>query len=250
MEKRIIGVIPARYNSTRFPGKPLYMIGNKPMIQWVWERVSMAESLQDVIVATDDRRIYACVQGFGGHAAMTGECRCGTERVYEAVRDIDCHVVINIQGDEPLINPEVVDRLVYEFAYDNVQMATMKRKITNPMEIENPNVVKVVTDRCKNAIYFSRFPIPYQRDSGQETEYWAHVGIYAYRKNFLQQYISWSPSKLEQSEQLEQLRVLENGYSIRVLETDYIGYGVDTPEDVIRIEEMLVKRKRRTCEII
>lgn len=240
MVQKIIGVIPARYASTRFPGKPLHKICNKPMIQWVWEAASKSGSLQDVIVATDDERIYDCVQAFGGHAVMTGECSCGTERVYEVVKDTDCDIVINIQGDEPLIKPTVIDALADGFIDSDVQMATMKRKIVDPGEIENPNVVKVISDINQNAIYFSRYAIPYQRNKNMGTEYWAHIGIYAYRKAFLEQYVSLKQSSLEQAEQLEQLRVLENGYSIRVLETDYVGYGIDTPEDAVEMEKFVI----------
>lgn len=243
MIRKIVGVIPARYDSTRFPGKPLYKIDNKPMIQWVWEAVSRSNSLNEIIVATDDERIYDCVRSFGGYAVITGQCNCGTERVYEAVKAIKCDVVINIQGDEPMIKPNLIDTLAKEFNDEDVQMVTMKRKVTDLEEMENPNVVKVITDIHKNAIYFSRHAIPYKRSDEAELEYWAHIGIYAYRKNFLRQYVSSKPSILEQAEQLEQLRVLENGYSIRVLETDYMGYGVDTPEDANRIEKLLSEMK-------
>lgn len=246
MVQKIIGVIPARYASTRFPGKPLHKICDKPLIWWVWQAVSKADSLQDVIVATDDLRIYSCVQAFGGHAVMTGECGCGTERVYETVKDMDCDVVINIQGDEPMIQPDIVDALAKEFTDSKVQMATMKRKIISRSEIENPNVVKVVSDIHKNALYFSRYAIPYQRNRNEETDYWAHVGIYAYRKEFLKKYVLLKKSALEQSEQLEQLRVLENGYSIRVLETDYAGYGIDTLEDANRMEKNLMEAMETT----
>lgn len=239
MMKKIIGVIPARYASTRFPGKPLHRIGNKPMIQWVWEAVSRAKSLQEIIVATDDERVYDCVQRFGGKVFMTGKCSCGTERVYETVKNMACDVVVNIQGDEPLIDSKIIDALTAELIDKDVQVATLKRKIFDLKEIENPNVVKVVSDINQNALYFSRYAIPYQQSYDLKVQFWAHIGIYAYQKTFLGQYVSWKPSELEQIEQLEQLRILENGYSIKTLETDYMGYGVDTPEDINKIEKLL-----------
>lgn len=239
---KIIAVIPARYGSERFPGKPLCRIGRKPMIQWVYEAVSRAVSIQETLAATDDKRIYECVRDFGGRAIMTGACSCGTERVWEAIRDTACDVVMNIQGDEPLIRPEVIDALAAEFTDRDVQMATMRRKLLDPAEAENPNVVKVICNDKRNAVYFSRYAVPFRQNPDWHGVHWAHIGIYAYRKPFLERYISMKPSEAEQAERLEQLRVLEHGYPIRVVETEYEGRGVDVPDDIRAIEEILKKR--------
>jgi 3-deoxy-manno-octulosonate cytidylyltransferase (CMP-KDO synthetase) len=237
---KIIAVIPARYESSRFPGKPLADICGKPMIQWVFERVSFVDEIDEVYVATDDDRIFEAVKGFGGKAIMTGECSCGTDRVYQAVKDIDADIIINIQGDEPLIDPEMVRNLITAFDDNNVVMATLKKKITNSDDIDNPNVVKVIDDNKGDAIYFSRFSIPYNRDD-RNIQYYKHIGIYGYRKEFLNRFVSLPKGMLEISESLEQLRALENGYKIRVHETDYQSIGVDVPEDINKVTEQIEK---------
>ena len=236
--KKIIAVIPARYQSSRFPGKPLVQIAGKSMIQRVYERVKEVSAIYEVLVATDDKRIFDEVLSFGGKAVMTGECSCGTERVYEAVSDIDCNIVINVQGDEPLINKEMLEGLINAFEDETVEMATLKKEIQSKRDIEDPNVVKVVTDQKNNAIYFSRYAIPYDRDRIGVT-YYRHIGIYAYTKTFLEKYIKLPKSSLEICESLEQLRVLDNGYDIRVVETQYESIGVDLPEHVALVERML-----------
>ena len=234
----VVTIIPARYESTRFPGKPLALLCGKPMIQWVYEAAGKARNIAGVYVATDDKRIYDCVHSFGGEAIMTGECSCGSERVYEAVRDMDCLAVINVQGDEPLITPEIIDNLAEEICKDDVEAVTLKRRIENLSEINNPNLVKVITDGHANALYFSRLPIPYNRDNS-DIEYYAHIGVYAYKKDFLKAYNGWEQTVLEKAEKLEQLRILENGHSIKVLETRYNGLGVDTLEDLRNAEKIL-----------
>lgn len=236
--KRIVAVIPARYESTRFPGKPLAMIAGKTMIHRVYERVSALTCFSKVIVATDDERILHEVEAFGGKAVMTGNCSCGTERVYEATKNIDADIIINVQGDEPLIKQEMILDLVRAFDDESVQMATLKKKIESQREIEAPNVVKVITDCNDDAIYFSRYTIPYNRDN-QDVSYYKHIGIYGYTKNFLATYVSLPESFLERTEKLEQLRVLENGYKIRVKETQYESIGVDLPEHIKLVEEQL-----------
>jgi len=236
--KRLIAVIPARYESSRFPGKPLASIAGKTMIHRVYERVNALSCFEQVIVATDDERIYAEVESFGGKAVMTGECSCGTERVYEAIKDVDADIVINIQGDEPLIKQEMILDLVHAFDDESVQMATLKKKIETQREIEAPNVVKVITDCNDDAIYFSRFTIPFNRDH-QLVDYYKHIGIYGYTKTFLAKYVSLPESFLEKTEKLEQLRVIENGYKIRVKETKYESIGVDLPEHIQLVEEQL-----------
>lgn len=236
--KRIIAVIPARYESTRFLGKPLAMIAGKTMIHRVYERVSALTCFSQVIVATDDERILNEVETFGGTAVMTGNCSCGTERVYEATKNIDADIIINVQGDEPLIKQEMILDLVHAFDDESVQMATLKKKIESQREIEAPNVVKVITDCNDDAIYFSRFTIPYNRDN-QAVSYYKHIGIYGYTKDFLATYVSLPESFLERTEKLEQLRVLENEYKIRVKETQYESIGVDLPEHIKLVEEQL-----------
>ncbi len=237
--KKIVAVMPARYQSSRFPGKPLAMIAGKTMIQRVYDQVKQVKNIDEVIVATDDERIYSTVKQFGGVAVMTGECNCGTERVYEAIKDYPCDIVINVQGDEPLIKHEMIEELVSVFAGDNVTMATLCKKIVNSDEVENLNIVKVVWDKNDNALYFSRYPIPFNRDKHSVVKHFKHIGIYGYTKDFLKEYVRMEKSPLEIAENLEQLRVLENGYKIRVKETIYDSIGVDTPEDIVRIEKAL-----------
>lgn len=238
MEK-IIAVIPARYQSSRFPGKPLAVIAGKPMIQHVYERVKRVERIEKVVVATDDERIYDVVQGFAGEAVLTGECNCGTERVYETVKEERCDIIINVQGDEPLIHPQMINELIDTIVNRNVPMATLCKELTTQEDIINPNIVKVVMDFQGDAIYFSRNPIPFNRDNIADIRYFKHIGIYGYRKEFLGQYVNMPKSPLECAENLEQLRVLENGYKIAVAETQYDSIGVDLPEHIQQIEEML-----------
>lgn len=236
--RKIIAVIPARYQSSRFPGKPLAKIAGKMMIEWVYEKVKKVSQIEDVLIATDDIRIFDAVTAFGGKAVMTGECSCGTERVYEAVDNIACDVVLNVQGDEPLIKKEMIEELIVSFADKEVCMATLKKKITLQDDINNPNIVKVVTDKNNNALYFSRYPIPYNRD-GVDTIYYKHIGIYGYTKDFLELYVRMPKTELEKCENLEQLRVLENGFDIRVRETLYESIGVDLPEHIEQVERVL-----------
>ncbi len=236
---RSIAVIPARFGSTRFPGKPLALLAGKPMIQHVWERVRKARGLSRTVVATDDERIGRAVTDFGGEVAMTGECATGTDRVCKAVRDLDVDLVLNVQGDEPLIEPLPLESLLAAFEDRSVRMATLKRPL-EAGDAENPNTVKVVCARNGDALYFSRSPIPFQRNDGVPA--YAHIGVYAYRKDFLLEVGAMPQTPLEHAEGLEQLRVLENGYRIRVVETTHRGFGVDTPDDLkkvrARLEEM------------
>lgn len=237
--KKTIAVIPARYQSSRFSGKPLSVIAGKTMIHRVYEQVKKATGIDKVIVATDDERIYDEVHRFQGIAIMTGECSCGTERVYEAVKDCPCDIVINVQGDEPLIKPEMVEELIAAFADDSVVMVTLCKEITSDADINNPNIVKVVRDKNNNALYFSRYPIPYNRDKRNDVKYFKHIGIYGYKKDFLNKYTQMKKTQLELAENLEQLRVLESGYKIKVKETIYDSIGVDTPEDIMKIERQI-----------
>lgn len=237
--KNIVAVIPSRYQSSRFPGKPLAMIAGKTMIQRVYEQVRQAESISRVIVATDDERIYRAVELFRGEVVMTGSCNCGTERVYEAIKDCPCDLVINVQGDEPLIKPEMINELTDAFECGNVNMATLCKEIVDAMDINNPNIVKVVRDKNDDALYFSRQPIPFSRDVCNGVKYFKHIGIYGYKKEFLKEYVRTEKTALEIAENLEQLRVLECGYKIRVKETKYDSTGVDIPEDIVKIEKKI-----------
>ncbi len=237
--KKIVAVIPARYQSSRFPGKPLAMIAGKSMIQRVYEQVKQAVGINEVIVATDDKRIYNTVQRFNGKVVMTGECNCGTERVHEAIKDNICDIVINVQGDEPLISPKMIEELVSVFSDNDVVMATLCKEIVDENEVNNPNIVKVVRDKNDDALYFSRYPIPFNRDGRSDIKYYKHIGIYGYTKDFLREYVQTEISLLETAECLEQLRVLENGYKIKVKETIYDSIGVDKQEDILKIEAVL-----------
>lgn len=231
-----VAVIPARYDSTRFPGKPLALLAGKPMIQHVYSRVLQARGLDQVWVATDDRRIFAAVEQFQGRAIMTGSCRTGSDRVCEAVCGIDTELVLNVQGDEPLIDPLCLEALLEAFDDPSVQMATLRRPL-NEGEEGDSNVVKVACALNGDALYFSRSPIPYLRR--RSTGLFVHVGVYAYRKDFLRVMTSFESTPLEQAESLEQLRVLEHGHRIRTVLTEHRCFGVDTPEDLEKVERRL-----------
>ena len=239
----VFGIIPARYASSRFPGKPLALINGKPMVQWVYERVQSSE-VRDLAVATDDERIADCVRGFGGKVVMTspnhasGTDRCGEAAL--AMQPNDNDVVINIQGDEPLISPKEIHLLASAFEDRSVQIATLVNPFHDDALLQNPNVVKVVKAKNGNVLYFSRLPIPYLRGESAVApkNYYRHIGIYAYRYGVLRQIVQLPTSELENSEKLEQLRWLENGYTIRALECDYQGIGVDTPEDLALIQNV------------
>ncbi|MFW6035944.1 MAG: 3-deoxy-manno-octulosonate cytidylyltransferase [Halothermotrichaceae bacterium] len=236
---KIAAIIPARYDSTRFPGKPLADIKGKPMIEHVFNRVKDIEEIDEVIIATDDKRIMERVQAFGGTAVMTSaELTSGTDRIAEATADMNVDIVVNVQGDEPLLNQEMVKEAIQPFYEDpTIVMSTLKKEIIDKEDINNPNVVKVITDKNDNAIYFSRNPIPYPRNEG--AIYYKHIGLYVYNKQFLIEYSQLEQTLLEKSESLEQLRVLENGYKIRVVETKYNTVGVDVPEDIIKVEKIM-----------
>jgi len=228
-------VIPARFASSRFPGKSLSLLAGKPMLQHVYERASQAQYLKKLIVATDDDRIADAARAFGAPVRMTrADHASGTDRVAEAASAETAEIIVNIQGDEPLIDPAAIDAAALALIEDpHIPMGTLKRRIEDPSEIENPNVVKVVTDLAGDAIYFSRCAIPFARDSA--ATYYKHIGLYVYRRDFLLGYSDLPVGPLEQAERLEQLRALENGYRIRVAETEYDSLGVDTPEDLAKV---------------
>lgn len=241
-------VIPARYASTRFPGKPLADLCGKPMVQWVYERSSLCRSVDRVIVATDDVRIAEAVTAFGGEVAMTRtDHATGTDRLAEVAGGLGDGLIVNVQGDEPLIDPAMIDAAVAPLLADaSIPMGTLKTPLTSLEEYLNPNVVKVVTDRQGFALYFSRAPIPHARDFCQNLEQrWRelatarHIGLYVYRREFLLAYPHLPVTPLETQECLEQLRALEHGYRIRVAATDLVGHGVDTPEDLARVKAFL-----------
>jgi 3-deoxy-manno-octulosonate cytidylyltransferase (CMP-KDO synthetase) len=239
----ILGVLPARWGSTRFPGKPLHRIAGKPLIQHVWERCKHCSRLNDLIVATDDARIRDAVLAFGGNAVMTSpDHPTGTDRIAEAIRGFPHAThVINVQGDEPLIDPALIDQLAAAMADDPLlDMATA----ANPLDpsdpaVLDPNVVKVVAALDGRALYFSRSPLPFFRNAVAGLPVLRHKGIYAYRRAFLERFVTWPPSPLEMAESLEQLRALENGASIKVLSTSDTSPGVDTPEQALEIERLL-----------
>lgn len=242
---KTVAIIPSRYDSSRFPGKPLALISGKPMIQWVYENVSKVIKLDAVYVATDDQRIFDCVEGFGGKALMTAATHtCGTDRLAECADILklnDEDIVLNVQGDEPLINPQMVLDLYSIFEDPEVYMGTLKKVIDEEEELRNPNVVKVIADVNQNAIYFSRYCLPYERDDKKSVHY-KHIGVYGYKTWFLKKYSRMQKTPLEISESLEQLRVIENGLKIRVRETMYQTIGVDTPEQIELVEKELEKR--------
>ena len=245
----ITAVIPARYASTRFPGKALAEIGNKPMIQHVYERTARATLVNNVIVATDDERIQQAVAGFGGICRMTRvEHETGTDRLAEVAVGLDADIIVNVQGDEPLIDPAMIDQAIRPFLVDpSLRMGTLKTRIRCLHDFLSPNVVKVVTGRDDNALYFSRSPLPFFRDKWKDLKDESfssgkllchkHVGLYVYRKDFLIEFSAMSPTFLEVSEKLEQLRALENGVAIRVVETEFESIGVDTPDDLAKARE-------------
>ena len=241
---RIVGVIPARYGSTRLPGKSLIPLCGKPLVQWVYERARQAKALDAILVATDDERIRRAVEGFGGRAVMTRpDHPSGTDRIAEAVAGLDAQVVVNIQGDEPLIDPGLIDELGRTLAADAAwDMGTAASPIREAADLRNPAVVKVVWDRAARALYFSREPIPHVRDGtapGAAPVHWRHIGIYAYQRSFLQRLVQEPPSPLELLEKLEQLRALHIGGRIKVLPTSHPALGVDTPADVPAAEAAL-----------
>ena len=242
MSKAVVAVLPARWGSTRFPGKPLHLIGGRPLIQHVWERCLKARKLDGVIIATDDMRIAEAAFDFGAEVAMTrASHRSGTDRVAEVARTFrGVSHVINVQGDEPLISPRLIDQLAGTLLEEpKLSMITAASRFAAGEDVSDPNVVKVVLDRDSNALYFSRAPIPHARDGKSVASHYRHQGIYGYALPLLQEFVKWKPTRLEQTEQLEQLRALEHGVKIRVVVTTRGSVGVDRPEDVPLVEKML-----------
>ncbi|MFH1122679.1 MAG: 3-deoxy-manno-octulosonate cytidylyltransferase [Pseudomonadota bacterium] len=242
---RILACIPARYESTRFPGKPLALIAGRPMIQHVYHCARSCPEITEVYVATDDERISKCVRDFGGKAIITKEDHpSGTDRIAEAVEALDLNnddLVINIQGDQPLFSPSLISHLIEPLLEDpQLPMSTLQYRITEQGEVADPNFVKMVTDKAGFALYFSRSPIPFFRDSSSGKIYYKHLGFYAYRRAFLRVFAGLPVSHLESSEKLEQLRALENGFRIKVADSLYDSIEIDTPKDIKTVEKMMI----------
>ncbi|HEV3059897.1 MAG TPA: 3-deoxy-manno-octulosonate cytidylyltransferase [Vicinamibacterales bacterium] len=238
---KIIAIIPARYASTRLPGKVLADLDGRPMIEHVYRRTALSPVVSDTIVATDDLRIATRVNGFGGKVRLTKAHETGTDRLAEVAATLECDVVVNVQGDEPLVDPNAIGELVAPFAGDSgLQMTTLFRRIHNQAELSNPNITKVVVDRGGFAMYFSRAPIPHLRDPrGGWPPMYRHIGLYAYRRSALLVLASLEPTPLERAESLEQLRALEHGIRIKAIETQYESFGVDTQEDLEQVRRLL-----------
>lgn len=239
-------MIPARYASTRLPGKPLALIGDKPMIEWVYEKAIAAPGIDRVVVATDDERIAEVVHHFRGEVVLTDAgLASGTDRVAAVARNMDADVVINLQGDEPFVEPDLLSRLAAAFADPAIDMATPVKKISSEQDLHSADLVRVVRDIHNFALYFTRAVIPYVRDRSdwlKHHEFFKHIGIYAYRKEFLLKLSRLPVSSLEKAEKLEQLRVLENGFRIFTIETEYESVSVDTPEDLLRVNKLLKQK--------
>src|SRR6184192_3243137 len=257
---KAVGIIPARWNSTRFPGKPLHLIAGKPLLRRAWEQSMRAKKLHTVIIATDDMRIAEAAFDWGAEVALTSPRHCsGTDRVAEVAKKAkNFAYIINIQGDEPLVDPRLIDKLVEKLSSDRkIGIVTSAHPIENPADAASPHQVKVVIDLDSNALYFSRAAIPSSRSGGfpSSKEGWRspkhlslflrHQGIYGFRRETLLQFVKWKPTPLERAESLEQLRALENGVSVHVLVTNDGSPGVDTPEDAIALERKLARAERR-----
>ncbi len=246
---RVVGVIPARFKSTRLEGKPLRDITGKPMIQHVYERARRSQGLTEVLVATDDERIRKTVEGFGGKVSMTSpQHSTGTDRVAEAVGGLDFDVVVNVQGDEPLMDPMLIDECLAPFTADpSTEMSTVMKLLHDESTYSDPAVVKVVCDLSGRALYFSRSLLPYPRNRPNDFRVYEHVGIYAYTKNCLLRFSRLKPTYLEQIEGLEQLRALEHGIPIHVVKTEWQGelVSVDTPADLEKVRQIMAKSSKR-----
>jgi 3-deoxy-manno-octulosonate cytidylyltransferase (CMP-KDO synthetase) len=246
---KAVGIIPARWASTRFPGKSLHLIAGKPLLRHAWERCCRATKLDSVIIATDDMRIANAAFDWGAEVALTSlQHTSGTDRIAEVARRSKAFAfIINIQGDEPLVNPRLIDKLVEKLQRDRkIDIVTAAHPFSNSAEASSPHQVKVTVDLGGNALYFSRFAIPFPRDRSAPVKYLRHQGIYGFRRQTLLQFVKWKPTPLERAESLEQLRALENGVKVHVLVTKHGSPGVDTPQDAIALEQKLARAKRRS----
>jgi len=239
---KVIAVIPARYNSTRFPGKMMEILGDRTIITTTYQNVVETGLFDEVFVATDSELIFDEISKNCGKAVMTGEHETGSDRIAEAVQNIDCDIVINVQGDEPFLKKEPLKQLIDVFSKDDkkeVSLASLKIQLKESEEIQNPNNVKVVTDNNGFALYFSRSVIPFHRELSYNVKYYKHIGVYAFRKEALLKFSSLEMTPMEISEKLEQLRYLENGMKIKMVETDFVGIGIDTPEDLEKAKKLI-----------
>ncbi|MFC4688220.1 3-deoxy-manno-octulosonate cytidylyltransferase [Epilithonimonas pallida] len=239
---KVIAVIPARYNSTRFPGKLMEILGDRTVINTTYQNVVDTGLFDDVFVATDSELIFDEISKNGGKAVMTGEHETGSDRIAEAVQNINCDIIINVQGDEPFLKKEPLKQLIDVFSNDDkkeISLASLKIQLKESEEIQNPNNVKVITDNNGFALYFSRSVIPFHRELAYNVKYYKHIGVYAFRKEALIKFSSLEMTPLEISEKLEQLRYLENGMKIKLVETDFIGIGIDTPEDLDKAKKLI-----------
>ena len=236
--RKATGIIPARYGATRFPGKPLAKIAGKYLVQWVYEQAQKAKFLEQIIIATDDDRIFSASQGFGADIRMTStDHQSGTERVIEVAEGVDSSIIINIQGDEPLLQGQMIDDLVQVLQDPSISMATLATEVTDLDRIHDQDIVKVVADKNGDALYFSRSPLPFRPSD----HFLQHIGIYGYQKEFLLKFHTLSVSRLEATEGLEQLRVLENGYKIKIVSTPFPTLSVDNPRDIMAVENCILK---------
>lgn len=242
---KIIAVIPARYQASRFPGKLMQVLGEKTVIATTYQNVVETGLFDDVFVATDSEIIFEEINKIGGNAVMTGEHETGSDRIAEAVRDIECDIVVNVQGDEPFLKTEPLKQLISVFNDDfeeKISLASLKIQLKNTEEIENPNNVKVITDNDGFALYFSRSVIPYPREIHPDVAYFKHIGVYAFRKNALLNFAQLPMKPLEISEKIECIRYLEYGMKIKMIETDFVGVGIDVPEDLEKARAILNTR--------
>lgn len=243
---KIIAVIPARYEASRFPGKLMQILGEKTVIATTYQNVVETALFDEVFVATDSEIIFDEIIKNGGNAVMTGQHETGSDRIAEAVQNIDCDIVVNVQGDEPFLKTEPLKQLISVFnkdSEDKISLASLKIKLKNTDEIENPNNVKVITDYEGFALYFSRSVIPYPREIHPEVEYFKHIGVYAFRKNALLNFAKLTMKPLEISEKIECIRYLEYGMKIKMIETDFVGVGIDVPEDLEKARMILGQKK-------
>ncbi|MDN3607989.1 3-deoxy-manno-octulosonate cytidylyltransferase [Kaistella yonginensis] len=245
---KIIAVIPARYEASRFPGKLMQMLDEKTVIATTYQNVVDTQLFDEVFVATDSERIYNEIKNIGGNAVMTGEHETGSDRIAEAVATIDCDIVVNVQGDEPFLKLEPLKKLISVFKDDKeaqISLASLKIKLSEIEDIENPNHVKVITDQQGFALYFSRSVIPYPRETSIKAEYYKHIGVYAFRKKALLNFAKLKMQPLEIAEKIECIRYLEYGMKIKMIETDFVGVGIDVPEDLEKAR-LILKNKNNS----
>lgn len=243
---KIIAVIPARYQASRFPGKLMQILDEKTVISTTYQNVVETGLFDDVFVATDSEIIFNEIVNNGGNAVMTGEHETGSDRIAEAVQNIDCDIVVNVQGDEPFLKKEPLKQLISVFHEDHqkeISLASLKIQLSNFEDVENPNNVKVITDKDGFALYFSRSVIPYPRETSVETLYYKHIGVYAFRKEALLTFAQLAMRPLEIAEKIECIRYLEYGMKIKLIETDFVGVGIDVPEDLEKAKEILNNAK-------